>query len=688
MPTERLSRFLAASLLSMLAAGASLHAQQRPPISLDEFMSATEVTGARLSPSGEAAVISTSTADWKNNRFNDELWLWTAKSNETVRLTHTGSSTMPRWSPDGKYIAFTSDRHLPGDTDDDSTERVWVLRTDGGEAAPFYTEKLAVRTFQWKPDSSGIYLSVQIPLTKAEESAQKQQWKDVIRWREQDRGDLLMALPLPAEQPPAAVNVDEPENNLPSNARVLLRSSLAITQIAPSPRDHQIAYESGPPSRRMENPADYEIYLTTSEGAGPKRLTDNQAVESGLKWAPEGDRLYFNVRAAAGSLEGKYKDVQGRIYAINLTSKQITRLGADFSGSWEDFSVSPDGTVIAAGLLGTQQQLYRVRERDFEELAGATGSYALPDAAGRNQHLLFLYSTVTQPTQVFLAADPLRPDHARVLTSFNPIFSQRAQPQWQKFRWKADDGSTVEGMLIYPPGALGKKNLRMFTLIHGGPADADGDRFGADWYDWATLAAAKGWLVFRPNYRGSSGYGDDFELQISPHIVSRPGKDILEGVDALVKEGYADPNHLAIGGYSYGGYMTDWLITQTTRFKAAVTGAGAVENTANWGYDDETFDDAWYLGGTPWENPAMYQSEAAIFQINKVTTPTYIVGGNGDNRVSFFEQILLERALQKLNVPHELLLFPGENHPLDKNPWHGYIKVREELKWLDKYAGQ
>jgi dipeptidyl aminopeptidase/acylaminoacyl peptidase len=272
------------------------------------------------------------------------------------------------------------------------------------------------------------------------------------------------------------------------------------------------------------------------------------------------------------------------------------------------------------------------------------------------------------------------------VTAFNPIFHERAQVAWKPYRWKSNDGTEVEGVLIYPPGKLDEKHLPMLTLIHGGPADADGDRFEADWYDWATLAATNGWLVFRPNYRGSSGYGDEFMQGIRPHIVSAPGLDILSGVDALVHDGIADPDHLTIGGYSYGGYMTNWLITQTTRFKAAVTGAGAVEHAANWGNDDLTWDDAWYLSGTPWEKPELYQSEAALFQLNKVTTPTHIVGGNADNRVSYLEQVLLERALQRLNVPHELLVFPGENHPLDKNPWHGYIKVREELKWLARYG--
>jgi dipeptidyl aminopeptidase/acylaminoacyl peptidase len=242
-------------------------------------------------------------------------------------------------------------------------------------------------------------------------------------------------------------------------------------------------------------------------------------------------------------------------------------------------------------------------------------------------------------------------------------------------------------MLLYPPGKFEAKNLPMLTLIHGGPADADGNHFEADWYQWDRLAASSGWLVFEPNYRGSTGYGDKFILAIIPEIVSAPGKDVLSGVDALVNDGIADPQHLTVGGYSYGGYMTNWLITQTTRFKAAVTGAGAVEHVANWGNDDTVFDDAYFLGGLAWEAPKRYSDEAAIYQINKVRTPTHVVGGAEDVRVAVLENYLLERALHTLGIPSALLIFPGEGHSLGKNPWHGKIKVREELKWLQKYGG-
>ena len=147
-------------------------------------------------------------------------------------------------------------------------------------------------------------------------------------------------------------------------------------------------------------------------------------------------------------------------------------------------------------------------------------------------------------------------------------------------------------------------------------------------------------------------------MDMVPEIVSRPGKDILQGVDALVKDGIADPEHLAVGGYSYGGYMTNWLITQTTRFKAAVTGAGAVENVANWGNDDLTLDDANDLGGRPWEVPQRYNSEAAIFQIDKVKTPTHMVAGADDIRVAVLENYLLDHALHSLEHSQHAADFP------------------------------
>jgi len=680
---------------------ASYSQKSKPAITLDEFMNATEVKQARIAPDGSAAVIWTSAADWKHDRFRDDLWLWQQKTGATVQLTQSGYDSEPAWSPDGKYIAFISSRSLADEDDSDAkdddkegTERVWVISLAGGEAFPLYREKLDAHAFAWSADGTKIFFSTQQPLTKEQEDARKEEWKDVIRWREQERGDVLLALPVNAalaeaqkiSPPKTDAKKQEEDATLPKLAQTLTKNDREISEIAVSPQ--RIAFETESVSHRMEGPEAAEIFLVGPSGGDAKQLTHNQAVESGLRWGPDGKRLYFNVRAGAGSLEGKYEDVQGRLYSVDPENGKTERLGKEFKGSFEDYTVESDGKIFAAGLTGMQQKLYKIDGDKAEEVKGMAGNYSSVDAAKQTGKFVVLHSTINDPTQAFVVESAGALDSAKAVTTFNTLFHERAQVEWEPYRWKSYDGTEVEGVLIYPPGKKGQKHLRMLTLIHGGPADADGDRFGADWYEWATLAAANGWLVFRPNYRGSSGYGDEFMLQIMPHLVSVPGKDILAGVDALVKDGVADPDHLTIGGYSYGGYMTNWLITQTTRFKAAVTGAGAVEHAANWGNDDETFDDAWYLSGKPWEKPELYQSEAALFQFDKVKTPTHIVGGNVDIRVNFLEDVLMERAFEQIKVPHTFLAFPGEGHSLDKNPWHGYIKVREELKWLDKYVNQ
>ncbi len=698
-------RFRFASLIlpaSFCVAVLAVAQTSQPAITLDEYLNTTEISDASLSPDGTAAAISTESPDWKANTYRHDLWLWTAQAG-LRSLTHTGTEEKPQWSPDGKWIAFVSDRALLGDSaagddgDSGKSSRLWLIAATGGEALPLYGEKLDVRAFAWSPDSSTIYFSAASPLTHDQEDAHKDEWKDVIRWREQHRGDLLLKIPVapalahavevrsPAAAPTAKTADAEPSAKLPTLAETVAKSDLSIEEIAPSPDGKHLAFVTGPVHRRTERPADFEVFLVDPSGGTVRQLTHNDAIESILRWSPDSHWLNFSVQAAAGSLEGKYRDVQGRLYRLDPVSGKTERLGSTFDGSFERFSLLPDGRILALGLKGTESELYLVEGQKATKLPGRAGSYAGLESARASNTILIRHSTINEPTQVYLASDPLHPDHLTALTSFNPIFAQRAQPEWAPYSWKSDDGRSVEGVLIFPPGKKDAKRLRMLTFIHGGPADADGNRFGADWYDWATMAADNGWLVFRPNYRGSSGYGDDFMLEIEPHLVSKPGRDILAGVDALVKDGYADPGHLAIGGYSYGGYMTNWLITQTTRFKSAVTGAGAVEHAANWGNDDETWDDAWYLGGQPWENPNLYQSEAALFRFDKVKTPTHLVQGGADVRVSYLEGETMERALQSLGVPHTFLVFPGEGHGLGKNPWHGYIKLREELKWLEKY---
>lgn len=729
--TMRVTRYVGLSVLLLASLGWT---QSKPKLTLDEFFNYVSIRAVRISPDGNAVVVGTTRADWAQDKFRHDLWL--VRNNvPPVLLTSAGEDSDPEWSPDGQWIAFLSDRPVPwtktpSAEDEDKPKTVthlYVISANGGEALPVTRGEESVQSYAWGRDSKSLYFATREPWSKAKRDAYKKQWKDVLQYREADRGSVIARISLSdavkraegvtpyeesseSDQSTSAKddksakkdeNKDKETAETPGTV-VLAKFKLSVNDLSLSHDGRRLAFISGPPHRRLENLTDHEIYLVDAAGGAPKptatgqvpqttrepkQFTTNQALESDLRWSPDDKQLFFTT--GTDGVEEKYQRVQGRIYAIDLNTQKVQRWANGFGGSAGAFDFANDGSLVSGGQLGLDTQVYTQKSASapFSKAPGSLpGTYESISVAERSPKIAFSYSAFGKPGEVYVADSVASIAQAKPITSFNKLFTERDLPQGRGFQWKSEDGSNVEGVLIYPPGKFDQKNLPLFTLIHGGPEDADGNSFGANWYDWAAMAATQGWLVFRPNYRGSTGYGDKFELEIMPKLVSVPGKDILTGVDALVKEGIADPERLTIGGYSYGGYMTNWIITQSPRFKAAVTGAGAVEHIANWGNDDLTFDDAWYLGGTPWEVPQNYHSEAAIYLIPKIKTPTHIVGGSVDIRVYIGEQYLLERALQNMNVPHALLVFPGEGHGLGENPWHGKIKVREELKWLDKYC--
>jgi dipeptidyl aminopeptidase/acylaminoacyl peptidase len=717
-------------LLVILCSPLLAFADNKPKLTLDEFFNSVSYSTVAISPDGSSVVIATERADWDQQIFRTDLWLYRddGKGGSLIQLTQSGHDTEPKWSPDGRWVAFLAERKASSGKDSDSgaernkddkddkgeVSQIYLISPSGGEAIPVTQGQEEVHTFSWSADSRTLYFATRNPWTKAQKDDYKKQWKDVVQYRTAERGDTIFALDVaaalarhaaaPAKLPEKEESDAEKESDLTPGARPIAASPLRVEDLVTSPDGSKLAFVTNAVNQRQEKFEDIEIYAvdlasvarapspatagseTKLPTTQPRQLTHNQAAEVRLRWANDNRHVFFSVEV--GDVTGPYRDLQPHLYWVDSETGAVEQWSKDFIGPVDHYAVTADG-VLASARLGTEVAMYSVAQRSqsLHKLNGWEGTYEILSTTTHSPRVAFVYSSLQKPAEVYLAESADKLDQARPISSFNKLFTERDLPQGKPYRWKADDGTTVEGMLIYPPGKFEAKHLPMFTFIHGGPADADGNHFAADWYQWSALAATNGWLVFEPNYRGSSGYGDKFLEQIVPQIVSRPGKDILEGVDALVKDGIADADHLTIGGYSYGGYMTNWLITQTTRFKAAVTGAGAVEHVGNWGNDDTTFDDAYFLGGRPWEAQQRYHDEAAIFQIDKVKTPTHMVGGANDIRVAVLEDYLLEHALYSLGVPNKLLIFPGEGHSLGKNPWHGKIKVREELKWLQKYGG-
>ncbi|MGC1370942.1 MAG: prolyl oligopeptidase family serine peptidase [Candidatus Sulfotelmatobacter sp.] len=729
----KISKYVFLFTILLLTSFAS--ANSKPKLTLDGFFNSVSYPTIALSPDGNSVVIVTERADWDQRIFRHDLWLYRddGKTVSLIQLTQSGHDTEPKWSPDGRWIAFLSERkpasEKDSDSDDDKAKKdkaaergdkgseatrdkddkgepaqIYLISPTGGEAIPITQGQEEVHTFSWSADSHTLYYATRQPWTKTQKDEYKKQWKDVVQYRTAERGDTIFALDVAAAlarqvAAPSKEAIDaEKESDTTPGAALIATSPLRVEDLITSPDGTKLAFVSNSINQRQEKYQDVEIYQVklvverapspTNAGSEDKpiQLTHNQAVEGRLHWANDSRHIFFTVEV--GDVSGPYRDLQPHLYWVDSDNGSVEQWAKDFRGEIVSYGVYGNGVVVTAR-LGTEVHMYETdnSSSSLKQFQGIAGTYDRLATLLHSQRLAFIYSSLQKPEEVYIADSPDKLNEARPITSFNKRLADSDLPQGKPYRWQADDGTKVEGMLIYPPGKFDQKHLPMFTFIHGGPADADGNHFEADWYQWAALAATNGWLVFEPNYRGSTGYGDKFLMQIVPQIVSRPGKDILEGVDALVKDGIADPNRLTVGGYSYGGYMTNWLITQSTRWKAAVTGAGAVEHVGNWGNDDTTFDDAYFLGGRPWEAQQRYHDEAAIFQIDKVKTPTHMVGGADDIRVAVLEDYLLEHALYSLGIPNALLIFPGEGHSLDKNPWHGKIKVREELKWLQKYGG-
>ena len=564
----------------VLSCTLSILAQNKPKLTLDDFFNSVGFHSVELSPDGNSVVIVTDRADWDQQVFRTDLWLYQddGKGGSPIQLTQSGHDSDPKWSPDGKWIAFLSERKSSAgksedsDSDSDSKDelsQIYLISPHGGEAFPITKGEEDVHTFSWSSDSQTIYYATRQPWSKDQKDEYKKEWKDVVQYRTAERGDTIFALDVLAAiarhaTEPATVEKreGEPEKHpdVTPGTRAIATMPLRVDDLVTSPDGMKLAFVSNAINQREEKYEDVEIYVLnvpTSSAAGdspaqsPRRITHNEGEEVRPRWANDSRHIFFSI--GVGDVSGPYRDLQPHLYWVDTDSGKIEQWSKDFIGPVEHYAVTAFN-VLTSARLGTEVQIYDAAKPadKLHRLTTWPGTYANISATPHSPRVAFVYSSLGKPDEVYLADSPDKLAQALRITSFNQKLAEADLPQGKPYQWKADDGTTVEGMLIYPPGRFEAKYLPMLTFIHGGPADADGNHFEADWYQWAALAATNGWLVFEPNYRGSTGYGDKFLMQIVPQIVSRPGKDILEGIDALVKDGIADPDHLTVGGYSYG----------------------------------------------------------------------------------------------------------------------------------------
>jgi dipeptidyl aminopeptidase/acylaminoacyl peptidase len=305
------------------------------------------------------------------------------------------------------------------------------------------------------------------------------------------------------------------------------------------------------------------------------------------------------------------------------------------------------------------------------------------------EEIAVLASDATHLPDIYLvrALDPfekVRPDPFRRLTNVNPQADTWKLPKIDIVTWKGANGDTVEGILELPPDHKPGQRLPLVVEIHGGPTTATYRQLQF-WIYGRTLLPAKGYAVLSPNYRGSTGYGDKFLTDLIGRENDIDVEDILKGVDAMVERGIADPERLGVMGWSNGGYLTNCLISQTTRFKAASSGAGIVDALMEFGSNDEPAYTIVFKKGFPWSNAEGYRKASPTFNLNKIRTPTLIHVGGNDERCPPGHSRMLYRTLKEYNrVPTQLLVYPGEPHGLTKYK-NRKAKMEWDLAWFDRY---
>jgi dipeptidyl aminopeptidase/acylaminoacyl peptidase len=415
-------------------------------------------------------------------------------------------------------------------------------------------------------------------------------------------------------------------------------------------------------------------------------LTNNTIQEAQLQLSTDRKNVLFSVGV---EVSDPIDHTNQGLYSLNLTNGEITHIGNTSEGCIMGYAPKFEGGVYILEQRKTNVHIFLRQSSDedrFDDVEYSGTFHSIASSSNPNCLIAYVWSSSEWPMEIYCANDISDLSSAEQITNENDLFTQRNLPQIEIYNWtNPDDDIIIEGILHYPPGKFQSTNLPLLVLIHGGPNSASLNQMDGSYSDWAPLAASNGWLVLEPNYRGSTGYGEEFESELRGKPMSLAGKDILSGVDQLIKAGIADPHKLAVGGCSFGGFLTNWLITQTKRFNAALSCAGSVEFVSDWGIADAPDFYEYWFKALPWEMPHLYQYEAPIYQMDRVRTPTYICTGVKDKRVPAFQSYILKRALDSRGIPAQLQTFPNEGHSF-YHPQSQLKKIEGELAWLKKYG--
>jgi dipeptidyl aminopeptidase/acylaminoacyl peptidase len=708
-----MKRYLTLAILAAAAwatiSGPSLTAAERRAVTEKDLFSFVWVADAQISPDGSRVAFVRVTVDQKKDQYDTAIWLVPADRSELPRaFTSGGRDTSPRWSPDGRQLAFTRVTEKDGRP---QPAQLFLISMAGGEPRAITDIPKGAANPAWAPDGKTIAFSSS---TKSEDLTTKPSGKPedaphqsdvrVITRAEYRANGVAGSGFVDSDRPAQVWAVAVPASGAPLVApKQVTSGEFSANNHRWSSDGSKILFVSDRRRESYYSPNDSDLYAVSKDGGEPTRVASIEGTIGAFTPSPDGKRLTF-VGTLHGEPERSYN--QPDLWVMDLpggTPKNLTA-GYDFdiNGSVGGDQRAPRGQLPAGPVWSPDGRsiIVKVGEQGNAELATVDASTGRVDVAAKDRHEVMSYtadasgrrlaavvSTSTVVGDIY-CYDGLSTAKPEKLTAFNDeLQSQLTMTEPEEIWYTSFDGKKIQAWILKPPNFDGSKKYPLILEIHGGPHSAYGNTFTHE-FQWM---AAKGYVVLYTNPRGSSNYGQDFGNSIQFAYPGDDYKDLMAGVDEILKRGYIDESRMGVTGGSGGGLLTNWVVTQTTRFKAAVSQRD-ISDWANFWYtaDFTLFTPTWFRKA-PFEDPADFAKRSPITFVNRIQTPLLFILGDEDFRTppgAGGEDLF--RALKYLKRETMMVRFPGENHELSRSgkPWHRVERLQHIVGWFDQWLLQ
>jgi dipeptidyl aminopeptidase/acylaminoacyl peptidase len=653
-------------------------AADRRPLQVDDMHRFHDVRDAQISPDGQWIAYTLSSVDVATDKSDTDVWMASWDGSRQLRLTSSPESeNAPRWSPDGRYLAFLSGR--PGKA---KGTQVWLLDRMGGEAQQLTDIKGRLSSYEWSPDSKNMLLVVQDrdPNDPEEEkptggvSENPKAPKPIVIDRYHFKQDVTGYL---TQRPPRLYLFDLASKK----SEPLTAESIEASSPSWSPDGKSIAFV-GKEGKDADRTNTWNVYvLEARAGASPRRITHYDGVHSTAarsqpQWSPDGSRLVYLQSAGVKLVEYS----MNRLAVASLTGGEPKLLAEKLDRGVSAPRFTPDGRSILF-LVADDRSEYpaRVPVDGGEVQKLIQGPLVISTlAVGKDGRLAVLAASDVTHAEIHA----LENGKLRALTHHNDaLMADLKLGAAEEFSCKSKDGNEVHGLIVKPPDYQAGRKYPTILRIHGGPNGQDAHSFSFE----HQILAANGYVVVAVNYRGGSGRGEKYQTAIVADWGNKEVLDLEAAMDYVVAIGLADPERLGVGGWSYGGILTDAIIARDHRFKAATSGAGSALPLSLYGVDqyilqyDEEIGPPWKVGLEPWAKISY-----AFLHANQITTPTLFLGGEKDFNVPLAGGEQMYQALRSLGVPAELVVYPGQFHGITR-PSYQKDRIERYLAWYAKY---